>query len=284
MALEHVFAREEILERLRTTIRQGQPIIGAGCSCGLVAKCAEAGGVDLLIVYSTGRSRLMGLPTTPIGHANPVTLEMFDEIANVVNHTPIIGGVEATDPTFMSLTRLIREFRETGYAGIINFPTLGNQPERSAMREDVGLGFSREVEMIRLARKEEYFTLAYVFTVEQAQRMAAAGVDVQVAHVGWTAGGLAGRSRTGAPSYAQAAEQVQAMIDATLRENPACLCLAHGGPYATPDDTRHLYSDTTAVGFLGASSIERIPIEQAVRDAAAAFKRVPFKRVPFKRP
>jgi predicted TIM-barrel enzyme len=278
MALEHDFTREEILERLRATIREGHPIVGAGCSCGLVAKCAEAGGVDLLIVYSTGRSRLMGLPTTPIGHANPVTLDMFDEIANVVSHTPIIGGVEATDPTSMSLKRLIHRFRQKGYAGIINFPTLGNNPDRSAMREDVGLGFSREVEMIRLARSEEYFTLAYVFTVEQAQRMAAAGVDVQVAHVGWTVGGLAGRSRSGAPSYAQAAEQVQAMIDASLRENPECLCLAHGGPYATPDDTRRLYLHTTALGFLGASSMERIPIERAVRDAAAAFKGVPLKR------
>lgn len=278
MALEHVFTREEILERLRATIREGRPIIGSGCSCGLVAKCAEAGGVDLLIVYSTGRSRMMGLPTTPIGHANPVTLEMFDEIANVVNNTPIIGGVEATDPTYMSLRRLIHHFRGKGYAGIINFPTLGNNPDRSAMREDVGLGFSREVEMIRLARNEEYFTLAYVFTVDQARRMAAAGVDVQVAHVGWTVGGLAGRSRKGAPSYEQAAEQVQAMIDATLGENPGCICLAHGGPYATPDDTRHLYRQTSALGFLGASSIERIPIEQAVREAAAAFKRVPLKQ------
>jgi predicted TIM-barrel enzyme len=277
MALEHTFTREEILERLRTTIREGRPIIGAGCSCGLVAKCAEAGGVDLLIVYSTGRSRMMGLPTTPIGQANPVTLEMFDEIANVVNNTPIIGGVEATDPTYMSLTRLIHQFREKGYAGIINFPTLGNNPDRSAMREDVGLGFSREVEMIRLARSADYLTLAYVFTVDQARRMAAAGVDVQVAHVGWTVGGLAGRSRQGAPSHDQAAEQVQAMIDATLGENPECICLAHGGPYATPDDTRHLYSHTSALGFLGASSIERIPIEHAVREAAAAFKRVPLK-------
>jgi predicted TIM-barrel enzyme len=278
MALEHVFTRAEILERLHATVREGQPIVGAGCSCGLVAKCAEAGGADLLIVYSTGRSRLMGLPTTPIGHANPSTLAMYDEIANVVQHTPIIGGVEATDPTFMSLKRLIQQFRQTGYAGIINFPTLGNNPERSAMREDVGLGFSREVEMIRLARKEEYFTLAYVFSLDQAQRMAAAGVDAQVAHVGWTVGGLSGRLRGGAPSHAQAAGQVQAIIDVTLRENPDCLCLAHGGPYATPDDTRQLYGTTTAVGFLGASSIERIPIEHAVRDAAAGFKRIPLKR------
>jgi predicted TIM-barrel enzyme len=277
MALERTFTRAEILERLRTTIRSQRPIVGAGCSCGLVAKCSEAGGADLLIVYSTGRSRLMGLPTTSIGHANLVTLEMFDEMANVVNDTPIIGGAEATDPTF-SLKRLIRAFREKGYAGLINFPTIGITPERGAMREDVGLGFSREVEMVRLARSQDYFTLAYVFNVENARQMAAAGVDVQIAHVGWTAGGLAGRSRERAPSYAQAAEQVQAMIDVTLRENPECICLAHGGPYATPEDTSYLYSQTTALGFIGASSIERIPLERAVREAVAAFKAVPVKQ------
>jgi len=276
MALERIFTREEILERLRDSVRAGRPIIGAGCSCGLVAKCSEAGGADLLIVYSTGRSRLMGLPTTSIGHANLVTLDMYDEMANVVNDSPIIGGAEATDPTF-SLPRLLRCFREKGYAGIINFPTVGITPERAAMREDVGLGFSREVEMVRLARKQDYFTMAYVFDVENARQMAAAGVDVQVAHVGWTVGGLAGRSRERAPSHERAAEQVQAMIDATLRENPDCICLAHGGPYATPEDTRALYSQTAAVGFVGASSIERIPLERAVREAVAAFKAVPVK-------
>lgn len=280
MALEHTFSRAEVLGRLRTTIREGRPILGAGCSNGLVAKCAEAGGADLLIVYSTGRSRMMGLPTTPIGHANPVTLEMYDELANVVNDTPIIGGVEAADPTYMSLKRLVRLFREKGYAGVINFPTVATSPERAAMREDVGLGYSREVEMVRVARSLDYFSMAYVFTVEQARRMAAAGVDVQVAHVGWTVGGLAGRSRDRAPSFEYAAEQVQAMIDVTLQEQPECICLAHGGPYAGPDDTRQLYSQTSALGFVGASSIERIPIERAVREAVAAFKAVPLKPKP----
>jgi predicted TIM-barrel enzyme len=280
MALEHTFSRAEVVERLRTTIREGRPILGAGCSNGLVAKCAEAGGADLLIVYSTGRSRMMGLPTTPIGHANPVTLEMYDELANVVNDTPIIGGVEAADPTYMSLKRLVRLFQEKGYAGVINFPTVATSPERAAMREDVGLGYSREVEMVRVARSLDYFSMAYVFTVEQARRMAAAGVDVQVAHVGWTVGGLAGRSRDRAPSFEHAAEQVQAMIDVTLKEQPECICLAHGGPYAGPEDTRQLYSQTSALGFVGASSIERIPIERAVREAVAAFKAIPLKPPP----
>lgn len=278
MALERTFTRKEILDRLQATIRQGRPIIGAGCSNGLVAKSAEAGGTDLLIVYSTGRSRMMGLPTTSIGHANPVTLDMFDEIANVVNDVPIIGGAEATDPTFMSLKRLINAYRDKGYHGLINFPTIGIVPDRSAMREDAGLGYSREVEMVRLARSMDYLTLAYVFDVNHARAMAGAGVDVLVPHVGWTVGGMVGRSTKTAPSFDLAAEHVQAMIDVALAEQPDCICLAHGGPYATPEDTERLYTDTTAVGFVGASSIERIPVERAVRDAVAAFKAVPMKR------
>ena len=278
MALEHSFTRQEILNRLRATIQQGKPVIGSGCSNGLVAKSAEAGGSDLLIVYSTGRSRMMGLPTTSIGHANLVTLDMFDEMANVVNNTPIIGGAEGVDPTFMDLKRLINRFRNQGYVGLINFPTIGMMLERSAMREDAGLGFSREVEMVRLARIMDYFTMAYVFTVGHAQAMAKAGVDVLVPHVGWTVGGLVGRSTVSAPSFEQAAEQVQAMIDAAQAINPDCICLAHGGPYSSPEDTVRLYNETTAVGFVGASSIERIPVERAVREVVAAFKSIPMPK------
>jgi predicted TIM-barrel enzyme len=221
---------------------------------------------------------MMGLPTTSIGHANPVTIEMFDEIANVVNDVPIIGGAEAIDPTYMSLKRLINAYRDKGYSGLINFPTIGMLPERSAMREDAGLGFSREVEMVRLARGMDYLTLAYVFTVEHAQAMAQAGVDVLVPHVGWTVGGLVGRSAQSAPSFERSALEVQAMIDAALAIHPGCICLAHGGPYSSPEDTIRLYADTTAVGFVGASSIERIPVERAVRDIVAAFKAVPMKK------
>jgi predicted TIM-barrel enzyme len=276
MALEHSFTRQEILDRLKKTIGEGRPVIASGCSNGLIAKSAEAGGTDLLIIYSTGKSRMMGLPTTSIGHANLVTLDMFDEIANVVNDTPIIGGAEAVDPTFMSLKKLINRYRDTGFVGLINFPTIGMLLERSAMREDAGLGFSREVEMVRLARSMDYFTLAYVFIDEHAEAMAKAGVDVLVPHVGWTVGGLVGRSTKSAPSFEKAAEAVQTMIDKAQAIHPDCICLAHGGPYSSPEDTVRLYAETTAVGFVGASSIERIPVERAVRDTVAAFKAVPL--------
>src|SRR5437870_390966 len=192
MSRDQGVTRAEILTHLLRTHQEGRPILGAGCSVGIVAKCAERAGADLLIVYSTGRSRIMGLPTTPLGDSNATTLAMYDEIANVVEDTPIIAGIEAVDPTYLRLQRLLDRFRQVGYDGLINFPTLGNYPERSRQREDVGLGFSREVELIRLARRHNYFTMAYAFTRDHAHQLAGAGVDVLVAHAGWTAGGLSG--------------------------------------------------------------------------------------------
>jgi predicted TIM-barrel enzyme len=266
-----VFTRTSILTRLRKNIAEGRPILGAGSSVGIVAKSAEAGGADLIIVYSTGRSRIWGLPTTMIGHSNPLTLDMFKEISNVVDDTPIIGGAEAIDPTYRRLPGLIKDFRDTGFDGLINFPTVGNRPDFSTTRAHVGQGFDRELEMVRLAREQDYLTMAYVWNPDQAREMAAAGVDIMVPHVGWTVGGLSGAG-SAAMSLDDGCKQAQAMIDATWKENPEVICLAHGGPLATPDDTRVLYEKTDAQGFVGASSIERIPIEQGIMNAARAFK------------
>jgi len=265
------FTRTSILQRLRKSIAEGRPILGAGSSVGIVAKSAEAGGADLIIVYSTGRSRIWGLPTTQIGHSNPLTLEMFREIANVVDDTPIIGGAEAVDPTYRRLPALVKDFRETGFDGLINFPTVGNRPDFSISRSHVGQGFDREVEMVKLAREQDYLTMTYVWNPEQARMMAAAGVDIQVPHVGWTVGGLSGAGDS-AMSLELGCENVQKMIDATWKENPDVICLAHGGPLATPDDTKVLYETTDAQGFVGASSLERIPIEQGIMAAAKGFK------------
>jgi predicted TIM-barrel enzyme len=266
-----VFIRESILKRLRATIQQGRPVIGAGSSVGIVAKSAAIGGADLIIVYSTGRSRIRGLPTTPLGHSNPLTLEMFHEIANVVDDTPIIGGAEAIDPTYRRLPELIRDFRDAGYDGLINFPTIGDRPDYASSRAHVGQGFDREVEMVRLARERDYLTMAYVWNPEQARTMAGAGVDIMVPHVGWTAGGLTG-AESSAQSLDQGCASTQRMIDATWAENREIICLSHGGPFATAEDTRLLYERTDAQGFVGASSIERIPIETAVIAAVKAFK------------
>jgi predicted TIM-barrel enzyme len=274
MSREDGLMRAEILARLRRTWQEGRPILGAGCSVGIVAKCAERAGADLVIVYSTGRSRFMGLPTTPLGDSNAMTLAMYDEIANVVVDAPIIAGIEAVDPTYLRLQRLLDRFRQTGYDGLINFPTLGEYPDRSRQREDVGLGFSREVELIRLARLQDYFTMAYAFTPDQGRQLAGAGVDVLVAHAGWTAGGLAGATASVPPMEA-AAERVQEILMAAQSANPEVLPLAHGGPFAEPEDTRYLYAHTDAIGFVGASSVERIPVERAVMRVVSEFKAVP---------
>jgi predicted TIM-barrel enzyme len=266
-----VFTRESILKRLRATIADRRPVLGAGSSVGIVAKAAEAGGADLIICYSTGRSRIRGLPTTPIGHSNPLTIAMFDEIANVVDDTPIIGGAEATDPTYRRVSKLVRDFRQSGFDGLINFPTVGDKHDEARRRAHVGQGFQQEVDMIAMARDQDYFTMAYVWTPEQARAMAKAGVDVMVPHVGWTVGGMSGAGEL-AMSIAAGCKATQEMIDATWAESREIICLSHGGPFATPEDTEALYRETDAQGFVGASSLERIPIEVGVASAARAFK------------
>jgi predicted TIM-barrel enzyme len=267
---ERSFTRASILERLHEAIRDRRPVVGAGASAGIVARAAEAGGADLIIVYSTGKTRIWGLPTTPLVHSNPVTLSMYDEIDNVIDDVPIIGGAHAGDPTYRRLPRLIKAFQETGFDGIINFPSAGVDPTRAQMRAHIGQGIEHEADMIRLARELDYFTMGYSYTPEQARVNAAAGVDVQVAHTGWTAGGDLGRAD--APSVEESAAIVQQFIDITREENRECICLAHGGSIATPEDTVYLYEHTDAQGFVGASSIERIPIERAVRETVADFK------------
>lgn len=265
------FTRKSIMDRLRSCVERGEAIVGAGSSVGIVAKAAERGGADLIIVYSTGKSRIMGLPTTPLWHSNPLTLSMLPEIENVVDDTPIIGGAHAGDPTYRRLPRLIEDFRTQGFDGIINFPSAGTDPQRAKMREHIGQGLGQEAEMLRLAREQDYFTMAYAYTAEHARLTAAAGIDVQVPHAGWTVGGVEGRSDKDV-SLQRSADHIQELIDITRTENPDALCLAHGGAFATPEDTEYLYQHTDAVGFVGASSIERIPIEAAVADTVKKFK------------
>jgi len=271
------FRREEILERLRKTFDEGKPVLGAGCSAGIVAKCAEIGGADLIIAYSTGLSRLRGLPTTLYGpmDSNVVTLGMFKELDNVVKDTLIIAGVDASDPTSLDIEQLLRGFVEAGFSGIINFPTIGQFGDREAgcryrmERESQGLGWSREVEMMRIAHKMNIFTMAYVFNPEDAQDMVKAPVDVIVAHVGGTRGGVAGFKAT---PLEEAVKQVQRIISSAKGINHGMIFLAHGGAFAEPKDTEYLYNRTDAVGFVGASSIERIPIEKAVTHTVREFK------------
>ncbi len=293
------FAREEILERLRRAEKDGKPIIGAGCSAGIIAKCAEIGGADLIIVYSTGLSRIKGLPTTFIDDSNNVTLSMLKEIQNVVQDTPIIAGLEAAEVVAKEdLAKLVTKFIDAGFSGVINFPTISPFINESDIRREVqglglefiknierririakdkeakGLGFSLEVEMIRICRDMNIFTMAYVFNPKEARAMAEARVDCLVPHAGGTAGGLVGFSPS---SYNEAAVKIQEMIETAKELNPDIICLGHGGPFATPEDTRYLYEHTDATGFVGASSIERIPVERAIKGVLEEFKNIPLK-------
>lgn len=263
------FTRTEILDSLRLQLANGKPIVGAGSSSGLIAKSAAAGGADLIIVYNTGRTRLMGLATNHLlNHANPTTLAMYPEIANAVRDTPIIGGAEAQDPTYWNdVDRLIDDYEAAGYDGLINFPTSFAQPDRN----DVGLGLPLDFDMVRRAREREFFTICYGYTAEQTRGLAAAGADVVVPHAGWTTGGLAGAGES-AMTLEQSCEHVQNLIELARRENPDIICLAHGGPLSGPEDLQHLYDTTDAQGFLGASSAERIPVERAVMETVAQFK------------
>jgi predicted TIM-barrel enzyme len=271
------FQREEILDRLRQTLDEGRPLLGAGCSAGIVAKCAEIGGADLLIAYSTGLSRLKGLPTTLYGpmDSNATTLSMFDELNNVVKDTPILAGIDASDPSHFDLKHLLNKFIDVGFSGLINFPSMGLFGDREPScryrmdRESQGLGWSREVEMMRTACEMDIFTMAYVFNSEDAKDMTKVPVDVIVAHVGGTGGGLAGFQ---AAPLEKAIRKAQKIIATAKMINPDILCLAHGGAFAEPEDTEYLYKNTEAVGFVGASSIERIPIEKAVINIVKGFK------------
>jgi predicted TIM-barrel enzyme len=271
-----MFSRDAIRAALSRQVEKGAPILAAGTSCGLVAKCAVLGGADLLVVYSTGLSRLMGLPTSRIGDSNARTIELAAEIRNVVSEVPIIGGVEAWDPLRLDLDQLLDRFHQAGFSGVINYPTISTMGETWRDRRGrVGLGFEREVELIKLARRKGIFSMAYVATPSDAESMARAGADCIVPHVGATRGGLVGHE-TG-QDMRVAIQKINEIAAAAVSAEPNVLLLAHGGAVAEPADTSEVYRLTQCVGFVGASSIERIPIERAVKSAAEAFKAVELR-------
>jgi len=272
-----MFDRNEILDRIAEQSVKGAAILVAGCSCGLVAKCAVLGGADMLVVYSTGLSRLMGLPTSRIGDSNARTIEMADEIRNVVSDVPVIGGVEAWDPVRLDLDRLLDKFWAAGYSGVINYPTISTMGDKWRDRRGrVGLGFEREVEMIATARKKGIFSMAYVASANDAADMAKAGADCIVSHVGATRGGLVGHDE--GQTISEAIERINRINEAARAVRGDVILLAHGGAIAEPRDTEEVYRSTDCIGFVGASSIERIPIERAVKSAVEAFKAVPLNR------
>jgi predicted TIM-barrel enzyme len=272
--------RDQALARLREQIAARRPIIGAGAGTGLSAKCAEAGGADLIIIYNSGRYRMAGRGSLagmmPYGDANAIVMDMAREVLPVVRETPVLAGVCGTDP-FRLMDRFLDDVQRAGFSGVQNFPTVGliDGTFRTGL-EETGMGYGLEVEMIRRAHELGLLTAPYVFTEDDARAMAQAGADVLVPHMGLTTGGAIG-SRSGI-TLDEAVERVQALHDAAQAVNPEILCLCHGGPIAEPGDARHVIERTSGVvGFFGASSMERLPTEVAMTENMQRFKSIPIQ-------
>ncbi|QYC42333.1 TIM-barrel signal transduction protein [Nonomuraea coxensis DSM 45129] len=266
--------RQDVLGRLRATAAAGRAVIGAGAGTGLSAKCAEAGGVDLIIIYNSGRYRMAGRGSLagllPYGDANQIVVEMAAEVLPVVRDTPVLAGVCGTDP-FRVMPYFLDQLKAMGFTGVQNFPTVGLYDGTFRQNlEETGMGFGLEVELIRLARERDLLTAPYVFDEEQARAMTEAGADVLVPHVGLTTKGSIGAGT--ALSLDEAAERVQAMRDAAVAVRPDVLVLCHGGPIAEPEDAAYVLARTEGVaGFFGASSVERLPTERAITEQVRAF-------------
>ncbi len=269
--------REDALGRLRDEVGSGRPIIGAGAGTGLSAKCAEAGGVDLIIIYNSGRYRMAGRGSLagllPYGDANAIVVDMASEVLPVVQETPVLAGVCGTDP-FRLMPVFLKQLKEMGFAGVQNFPTVGlfDGTFRQNL-EETGMGFDLEVEMIRQARDLDLLTSPYVFDEDEARAMAEAGADVLVPHMGLTTSGTIGAQT--ALTLDESVERVQSMHDAAKEVNPDVLVLCHGGPIASPDDASYVLERTDGVvGFFGASSMERLPTERAMTENMREFKQI----------
>lgn len=275
------FTRQEVLGRLKKAIADGRPIIGGGAGTGISAKCEEAGGIDLIVIYNSGRFRMAGRGSLagcmPYGDANAIVMEMANEVLPVVKNTPVLAGVCGTDP-FRLMEVFLKQIKEVGFSGVQNFPTVGLCDGLFRQNlEETGMGFGLEVDMIKIAHEMNLFTTPYVFNVDEAKAMGKAGADVIVAHMGLTTKGSIGAST--AVSLKDAPQKVQELCDAAKSVNPNVICLCHGGPIAEPEDAEYVLQNTTGVhGFYGASSMERLPTELAIKEQTAKFKTIKTKR------
>ncbi len=273
--------RKESLNRLRDQVANGKPIIGAGAGTGITAKFSERGGVDLIIIYNSGRYRMAGRGSLSgllaYGNANDIVVEMAAEVLPVIKNTPVLAGVNGTDPFYL-IPRFLKELKEMGFDGVQNFPTVGliDGVFRQNL-EETGMGYDLEVDMIRQAHELDMLTCPYVFTPEDAVNMAKAGADVLVPHMGLTTKGSIGAST--ALTLEESAKRVQAMCDAAAQVNPEILVLCHGGPIAEPEDAQYIFDNTEGVvGFFGASSVERLPTEVGIENQARKFKDLKYKK------
>ncbi len=275
-----MFSRKSILDRLRAKVAAGQPIIGGGAGTGLSAKLEEAGGIDLIVIYNSGRFRMGGRGSLagmmPYGDANAIVMDMAREVLPVVAKTPVLAGVCGTDP-FRVMRLFLEDVRRAGFSGVQNFPTVGliDGVFRQNL-EETEMGFGKEVDMIRLADELDLLTTPYAFNDDEARAMAEAGCDILIPHMGLTAKGSIGAKT--ALTLEESAKRVQAMHDAAKRVNRDVLVLCHGGPIAEPADAQYILDHTEGiVGFYGASSMERLPVEPAITNRIREFGQIRFR-------
>jgi len=270
-------ARKDILTRLQEMVRRGEPIIGGGAGTGLSAKCQEAGGIDLIVIYNSGRYRMAGRGSLAgllaYGNANEIVLEMAREVLPVVTRTPVLAGINGTDP-FLLVDPFLKGLGDLGFSGIQNFPTVGLfDGVIRAQLEETGMGYGLEVELVERAARLDLLTTPYVFSEDNARDMARAGADIVVCHLGLTTGGAIG-ART-ALSLKDCPALIEAWAAAARAVNPDVLVLCHGGPIATPDDAAFILKACPSChGFYGASSLERLPTETALTETTRTFKRI----------
>ncbi|QDS73828.1 hypothetical protein FKW77_006375 [Venturia effusa] len=273
--------RREILARLKQKVADGRPIIGGGAGIGLTAKSFEAGGGDLIIIYNSGRFRMAGRGSLaglmPYGNANDVVVDMGKEVLPIVNRTPVLAGVCASDP-FRIMPKFLAELKAQGFAGIQNFPTVGLiDGQFRANLEETGMSYALEVDMVAEARKLDLLTTPYAFNADESRRMAQAGADIIVAHMGLTTSGTIG-AKTGR-TLEECVDAVQKIRDAAVEVNGEVLVLCHGGPIAEPADARFILERCKGVhGFFGASSVERLPTEQAISAVVKEFAELRIER------
>ena len=271
------FERAELLRKFRAMIARGEPIVGGGAGTGLSAKCEEAGGIDLIVIYNSGRYRMAGRGSLAglmaYGDANAIVVEMAAEVLPVIKHTPVLAGVNGTDP-FRDMDVFLDQLKALGFAGVQNFPTVGLiDGVFRANLEETGMSYALEVEMIATARAKDLLTTPYVFNEADAKAMAAAGADIVVCHLGLTTGGSIGAQT--ALKLADCPALIDAWAAAALAVNPDVIVLAHGGPVAEPADASFIMTNTrNCHGFYGASSMERLPVERALTDQVRQFKAI----------
>ena len=273
------FTRKEILERLQKSIDARIPIMGGGAGTGISAKFEEAGGVDLMVIYNSGRFRMAGRGSLagcmPYGDANAIVMEMANEVLPVVKNTPVLAGVCGTDP-FRLMDKFLQQVKDAGFSGVQNFPTVGLFDGQIRLNlEETGMGYGLEVDMIGKAHEMDLFTTPYAFNADEAKAMAGAGADIVVAHLGLTTKGSIGA--TTAVTLEQSPAKVQEIADAAKSVNPEVICLCHGGPISMPEDAEYVLQNTEGIhGFYGASSMERLPTEVAITDQMKKFKAIRF--------